>query len=210
MDVTQVTEIRSGMLARARQRLPHRWSPPSLRAQLALTVSAFVCGGVVTGFLFVGIWRHTAAQGDRAQATLAGTRQQLARTQRRLSRLEALLVSERSALARVQTQRAGLANRLGRLQRATGRVGARLPGQLQAITSSAGSLAHSSATLASELSALQSYVQNPSAAGIDAGFLSSQIGYLSASLEKAKAVTAQLQDQVAAAESAATALARAR
>ncbi|HET6943911.1 MAG TPA: hypothetical protein VFI01_01050, partial [Gaiellaceae bacterium] len=77
MDVTEITAIRSGIRAHL-----HRWiarpvAPPTLRALVALLLSAFLLGGVLAALLFVGVWRHTAAEGDRARSAQLESRRAL-------------------------------------------------------------------------------------------------------------------------------------
>ena len=69
VDVTEITAVRGGPLSRARRRLSLPAAPPSPRAVLVLLVLAFLLGGVLSALLFVGVWRHTAADADRAEPT---------------------------------------------------------------------------------------------------------------------------------------------
>jgi hypothetical protein len=54
-------------------------------------VAAFSLGGVVCAVLFVGIWRHTGAEGDRARTAQLAEHRQLRASQRRLATPESQL-----------------------------------------------------------------------------------------------------------------------
>ncbi|TML09137.1 MAG: hypothetical protein E6G39_16740 [Actinobacteria bacterium] len=206
MDTTEVTHFRWGLIGRARQQLRGVSAGPSLRAQLVLVFSAFLLGAVVSALLFVGIWRHTAAEGDRAQAAQAIAQRRLTETQNQLRTAQRSLGSERSRLVHVRELHARLATELARLRRLDNLVAARLPAQLQSINASAAALSHSTSALESELSALQSYLQTANATGIDTGFVTTQIRYLIRSTQNALSNAAQLNRHVQAAAAVAAPL----
>src|SRR5205085_9615896 len=85
MDVTAIQGARRRRLLR----LPGGGASPSLRAALFLALSTFLCGCVMAGLLFVGVWRHTASEAAHTQAAQQRDRQQLLSTQRTLAGLKA-------------------------------------------------------------------------------------------------------------------------
>jgi septal ring factor EnvC (AmiA/AmiB activator) len=181
-------------------------APPSLQAQLVLMISALLLGAVLTSLLFVGIWRHTAADGERARAAqLAGT-QQLHATQRKLAAVEAELASDRAALARIRAGRTAAAAELATLRRLHRSVERSLGPPLQGLTGTTGALAHDTSALRSEIAALRAYLASASPAGVDMGFLDTQIKYLAASTESANVAVSRLEQQTQAAQAAAAKL----
>lgn len=156
---------------------------PSLRAQLLLVVSAFLCGTVLASLLFVGIWRHTAADGARAHTTELLAQRRLAAARHRLADVNTSLVHTRALLA-AATRRTTRARGALEAERATN---AAMAHRLPSLTASAHSLASQLATLESELRSLETYAEKPGPAGLDSGYLGAQIHYLSSSARTAAA-----------------------
>jgi chromosome segregation ATPase len=200
-----VTEIASPR-RRVRRWLTGASAPPSLQAQLVLMISALLLGGVLTSLLFVGIWRHTAADGQRAHAAQLADKQQLVAAQRKLASVEAERASEGAALAKARAGQAAAAAELTRLRRLHRAVGDSLRPELQALTATTGTLAHDTSTLKSELAALRAYLKSALPAGADSGFLEAQIKYLVASTESANAAVSRLEQQTQEAQTAAAKL----
>jgi chromosome segregation ATPase len=205
VEVTDVTEIASPR-RRVRRWLTGASAPPSLQAQLVLMVSALLLGGVLASLLFVGIWRQTAADGQRARAAQLADKQALVVTQRKLASLEAGRASERAALAKARFGQSAAATELTQLRRLHRAVGDSLRPQLQALTGTIGTLAHDTSTLKSEIAALHAYLRSASPTGADSGFLEAQIRYLVASTERANAAVSRLEQQTQAAQLAAAKL----
>jgi hypothetical protein len=206
VEITDVTQITPSRRRSVRRWLTGAGAPPSLQAQLVLMISALLLGGVLTSLLFVGIWRHTAADGERARAAqLAGT-QQLHATQRKLAAVEAELASDRAALAKARLGTAAAAAELTQLRRLRGSVDRSLGPPLQGMTGTTGTLAHDTAALRSEIAALRAYLASASPSGVDRGFLDTQIKYLVASTESANAAVSRLLQQVHEAQAAAAKL----
>jgi hypothetical protein len=206
VEITDVTQITPSRRRSVRRWLTGAGAPPSLQAQLVLMISALLLGGVLTSLLFVGIWRHTAADGERARAAqLAGT-QQLHATQRKLAAVEEELASDRAALAKARLVTAAAAAELTQLRRLRGSVDRSLGPPLQGMTGTTGTLAHDTSALRSEIAALRAYLASASPAGVDRGFLDTQIKYLVASTESANAAVSRLQQQVHEAQAAAAKL----
>jgi hypothetical protein len=159
--------------------------PPSLRAQILLVVSAFLCGTVLAGLLFVGIWRHTAADGARAQASQRVSQQQLSSARHRVSALQAELAQTKELAAATAARAARDHAALTRERTASAALARSLGPRLAALTSSAHSLSSQVTTLQSELKALGSYVAQPGATGLDAGYLAAQVQYMSSAAKSA-------------------------
>jgi chromosome segregation ATPase len=193
-----------------RRQFSGRSAPPSLRAQIVLMLSAFVFGGVLSALLFVGIWRHTAAESDRAQAAQVESRHALQAAHATLSRTETELASTRAAVASIRRDRARLALELTSLRRVNHRAARSLPQRLQAIADDADVLARETAKLASALTTLGDYLRNASATGVDPAFLEAQVGYLVESTTATRGTVASLAEQAQRASTAAAALRRQR
>jgi hypothetical protein len=159
--------------------------PPSLRAQILLVVSAFLCGTVLAGLLFVGIWRHTAADGARAQASQRASQQQLSSARHRVSALQTELAQTKSLAAATAARAARDHATLARERAASAALARSLGPRLAALTSSGHSLSSQLTTLQSELNALASYIAQPGATGLDAGYLAAQVQYMTSAAKTA-------------------------
>ena len=208
VEVTEVTQVASSRRGAIRRRLAGAGAPPSLQAQLVLMISALLLGAVLTSLLFVGVWRHTTADGERARASQVAAKHRLQATQRQLAAVEAELAGKESALAKARLAQAAAATELARVQRLQGSVGRALRPALQGLTGSSGALAHDAATLRSEIAALRAYLQTASGAGFDSGSLDAQIRYLVASTESVSSGVAKLEQQTQDAQAAAAKLSR--
>jgi hypothetical protein len=206
--VTEITAVRGGPLARARRRLSLPAAPPSPRALLVLLVSAFLLGGVLSALLFVGVWRHTAADADRARADQLAAGQTLQATRFRLARAEADLAAAQVAIAKVRAERNRVAGELARLRHVSSRAGTALPPRLQAIASEAGAVSRESAKLASALATLNTYLGNASAGGVDPAFLAIQVRYLSGATSAIRDAAATLTTDAQRAQASAAPLRR--
>jgi signal transduction histidine kinase len=209
VDVTEITRANWGPVERLRRRLG-RSGPASLRAQVALTVSAFLLGGVLSALLFVGVWSHTAAEGDRARARQAESARLLQTTRAQLARSEDGLATARTAVRKLSIERSVTARELARLRSANARAVRSLPPPLRAIGGDAESLGRDSAKLGSALATLSDYLRNSSGTGIDPAFLAAQIQYLIGSAAATKAAVSHLAAEVDRAEAATAMLRRAR
>ena len=201
-----MTQIASSRRRGVRRLLAGAGAPPSLQAQLVLMISALLLGGVLTSLLFVGIWRHTSADGERARSAQLADRQQLHATQQKLAAAEAELASDRAALAKARFGRAAATVELAQLRRLYRSVESSLRRALQGLTGTTGTLAHDTATLRSEIAALRAYLESASPAAVDSGFLNAQIKYLVASTESANASVSRLEQQTQEAQAAAAKL----
>lgn len=155
-------------------RRPRSTAPPSLRALILLVASAFLSGTVLAGLLFVGIWRHTAADGERAQAGQAAAHRIAVAAQHRVAQLTEQVDRQQGALVAARRRAAAARAAVAALDRA-------LPPRLASIGASTHTLATKLSALRSELAALQSYLRQPGPTGVDAGYLLTQVRYISAS-----------------------------
>jgi hypothetical protein len=208
VDLTDTTRVGWSRRRRLRRWLGGNGAPPSLRAQLALMAAAFLFGAVVCAVLFVGIWRHTAAEGDRARSAQLAEHQHLRVTQRRLATLETRLSADRAALTWLRKRGRASARELASLRQLDGTLRRSLPPTLQSLTGTAASLAHATATLKSELGALRAYMANAGASGLDPGFVNAQISYLVRSTAGMEGAVATLGREAEDAQAAAAKLGR--
>ena len=181
-------------------------APASRGAQVFMFVSALLCGAALAGLLFVGVWRHTAGEAARSQAaslsdhravetsrrTVATLRARLAHEQELLVTAERTGARGKAALAQARSAFAQARAALARTQAADGAALRSLTQRLAGLSGAAGSLARATATLRSELAALETYAANPGPAGVDAGFLATQARYLLASATVAASAAADV------------------
>lgn len=186
--------------------LAGRSGPMSMRAQVALVGSAFLLGAVASGLVFVGVWKHTAAQGDAASAVAAATKRQLHGTQATLGRTQSELARARTTLRALRTAAAASTARAAQAeaQLRSARTGA-LPA-LGDAASQAGAVARRSAQLRSALSTLREYLRS-SPAGVDPAYVATQVDYL---IQSNNAVAAGAAAVEQSAEAARTAVAQPR
>ena len=209
VNTSEITRAQVGTAPRGRRRLGHRpAAPASLRAQIVLTVSALLLGGVLGALLFVGVWRRTAAEGDRARASQIESSQALQTAHAKLARSEARATAARAALAKLRAEHGALAAELAKLHRLDARIGTSLPPHLQTIGDEAGELARQVAKLGTALTTLSDYLQNASATGVDPAFLDAQVRYLIGSTAATKTTVANLVDEAQKAQASAAALRR--
>jgi septal ring factor EnvC (AmiA/AmiB activator) len=206
VDVTEITRPRWRLIQKARASLADRPTAPSARAHAVLVLSAFLLGAVLSALVFVGVWRHTAAAGDRAEAAHAAVQRELSATRGQLATVERKLGREHSLLARIRADRATAVRELARLRHADTVVATQLPGHLQSIDSSAAALSHSMSALESELSALNGYLASARTRGIDAGYVAAQIRYLMTAAQRTLANVRELSSEAQAAASVAATL----
>ena len=206
MDVTEITAVRAGLRDRIRHRFARPVAPPSLRAQVVLLLSSFLLGGVLAALLFVGVWRHTAAEGDRARSAQLESQQALRSARLDLTRSQRELTAAQASLVKVRADRRRLARELARLRAIDARAATALTPRLQAIAAQADTLGQKTAKLGSALATLRDYLGNASATGIDAAFLAAQVSYLIGSADTTRATAGQLVADAQRAQSSAAAL----
>jgi hypothetical protein len=169
-----------------------RSAPPSLRGTLFLASSTFLCGAVLAGLLFVGIWRHTASEQVQTEAARQHDRQQLLVAQHTVAKLRAQLTQEETALTRARRRAAQDAAATARARALGTDLRQSMSRTLQELIQTEGTLASQSARIESELQALEGYTSHPGATGLDAGYLGAQIDYLLRSAAAASSTAADL------------------
>jgi len=177
-------------------------APSSRGAQLFLCVSALLCGAVLSGLLFVGVWRHTATEVTRTQAARLSDRQALLASKRTVASLRMRLAHDQEQLAnaarrsaQAAAELAGARNALGhaaQVQAANSAARHLQTLRLVALIGVANTLVHSTSALQSELTALDMYALHPGTAGLDGGYLATQAHYLEASAANAASAASDL------------------
>lgn len=208
MDFTEITTIGGSLPQRLRRSLALRGGPPSLRAQLALLASAFLLGGVVAGLLFVGVWRHTSAQGDDARAAQLAAAQRLQLVQTKLTQVQTDLAETKRDAASTRRALRTARGEAAVLRRRTTRTAAAIRAPLADVTTNAAALTRRAAKLRAALATMTSYLQSASATGVDPAFLEAQLRYVSTSTDAAAQTAAALAHGATQAEQAAAQLRR--
>lgn len=178
--------------------------PPSLRAQILLVASAFLCGTVLAALLFVGIWRHTAADGARAHAQQAAVQQYLVAARQRIAVLAAEAGRNRALTVAVRRRAEQARGALAANRTALETLRRALQPRLRVVNANARALSAKLSTLRSELGTLRTYLRQPGPGGLDAGYLLAQAQYLASAADAAAstAATVALGAQAAQAASA--------
>jgi hypothetical protein len=203
MDVTEIRQTRSGPLVRVRRRVGRATAPASIRAQIALVASAFLLGAVLSALVFVGVWRHTAAEGDRARQAQAGMRKSLHAAEGALTVSQRRLSANRAAMRKLEAGSARMTHDLAARRKLDAGAGASLRTRLDALAADADALTHNSAKLQAAIATLTVYIRNSSAAEIDPAFLAAQVKYLAGANGRARAALADLVAQAARAQASA-------
>jgi hypothetical protein len=203
VEITDVTTIRRPRLKeRLTRTLRERSGPPSLRAQLVLIVAAILLGAVLSGLLFVGVWRHTAAESDTAKAAQVATSRELHSARARLTAIKSELTAAQAALAHSRARAVALQHALTAARTANTRVAGALAPPLAAVIDNGAALQHQLAKLHSELSTIGTYLGNAGATGIDPAFVEAQVRYLTTSASAAEQAAATVSHQAVIAQDA--------
>jgi chromosome segregation ATPase len=203
VEVSEITAVRTSLARRLARPLRERSGPPSLRAQLVLMLAAMLLGAVLAGLLFVGVWRHTATEGDAARAAQLATKQQLRTAQIQLKSARAQLVTASAATRHVRAQLHVAQAQGAALRKQNTRAAARLAAPVGSLVASGASLQHQLSKLSSELSTIQTYLTAATATGVDPAFISAQVKYLQTSAGAAEQAASALAQQAARAQAAA-------
>jgi len=181
-------------------------APASKGAQAFMFVSAMLCGAALSGLLFVGVWRHTAGEAASSKAAQRTDHRALAASRRTIVDLTAKLAREQLVLARASSAGAATTAALARARGSLAQAQAALAhtktadataldaanARAAGLGTDATAIARATATLRSELTALQTYAQNPGPTGIDPGYLANQVRYLEASAAAAASAASDL------------------
>ncbi|HZT46009.1 MAG TPA: hypothetical protein VFA24_07495 [Gaiellaceae bacterium] len=208
VDITEITAVRSGLRRRIGHALSVRSGPPSLRAQIVLLLSAFLLGGVLSGLLFVGVWRHTAAAGDVAREEQLATAQRLRLAAAKLSAQARELHAAQAKLAATSRAARTTRARLSAVEARDRRVAAALGSHVDAIVQSSGSVERRVTKLRTALTSIANYVGSASSTGVDPAFVEAQVRYVIASTAAAEQAAGALAQDAQHAQAAAAALGR--
>jgi uncharacterized protein (DUF3084 family) len=203
VEVTEITAVRTSLAQRLARPLRERSGPPSLRAQLVLVFAAMLLGAVLAGLLFVGVWRHTATEGDAARAAQLATKRQLRTVQAQLKTARAELAAANTATRRVRAQLHVAQAERAALRKANTRAAARLSAPIGSLVGNGDALQHQLSKLSSELSTIQTYLSAATATGVDPAFIAAQVKYLQSSAGAAEQSASALAQQAARAQAAA-------
>jgi hypothetical protein len=186
-------------------------APASKGAWVFMFVSALLCGAALAGLLFVGVWRHTAGEAASSRAAQVSDHRALQDSRRTVAALKVQLGHEQDLLARsrhvsartataLSAARSALAQAqaaLARTQAAARTARSAMAVRLSGLSAAASGLARATATLRSELMALETYAAQPGPTGIDAGYLAAQVRYLEVSAAAAASAAGDLQNAAA-------------
>jgi chromosome segregation ATPase len=208
MDITEITDVRSGLARRLGRALTERSGPPSLRAQLVLLLSAFLLGGVATGLLFVGIWRHTAAEGDAARTQQLQAARRLHAVNTKLAALTTDLQAAQARVAHASRDLRATRTELASLRRREARLTPALAAHVDGVVDNAAAVAHRTTKLRTALSSIAAYLHDASANGVDPAFVETQVRYVIASTSAAESSAAAVSADAARAQAAVAQLRR--
>ena len=145
-----------------------------------LVTSAFVLGLVLGAAAFVGVWRATASENDRADAARALTARQLHAARAQSETLATRLHRVKTQLAATRRDEKHLKVQL----RSAVEQAAAANGQAAADRASILALRHRAKTVSSYVASLDAYVKSTPSQDLDGYFLRSQLVYLSAAARR--------------------------
>lgn len=158
------------------------------RIMWAVVVAAFVCGAAVSAAAFSIGWKHQAQRNTTAEAALVTATATVHSLRTQLASTRASLTAERTHATSLAADR-----------RALDRTAAKLRSELAAAKRASASLSASAAPLSgdldrltNELRALTSYVTQSPSGQLDAGYLQSQVAYVSKTANGLSAALAAL------------------
>jgi hypothetical protein len=140
-----------------------------------LVAAALVLGVVIGGAAFVGAWRVSADQRDRADAARARVGQQLHAAQVRSVTLD-------KRLRRVRVRLSATLVKLRSAERAAAGAGADAARNQQSLAA----LRQDASKIVSDVAALEAYISATPNQALDGGFLRSQLAYLAAAARRLK------------------------
>jgi hypothetical protein len=142
--------------------------------------AAFVLGLVLGAIAFVGAWRVSAGQGDRANAARALADHRLHKSQVRSATLSKKLHRVRGSLSAALVQERQLKAKLRSAERRAAGAGSEAARDQQALAA----LRHDASKVVSDVAALEAYLRTTPSQSLDGGFLLSQLEYLSAAAHR--------------------------
>jgi hypothetical protein len=145
-----------------------------------LVASAFVLGVVLGAAAFVGFWRTTASQADRADAARALADGRLRHADARAARMGRQLHGAKVNLSAALSQKRRLKLEL----RSAERRASVARGEAASDHSRLLTIKHQALTVSSDAVALEAYVTTTPNEALDSGFLRAQLTYLSAAARR--------------------------
>jgi hypothetical protein len=148
-----------------------------------LVASAFVLGLAIGAAVFVGAWRTTASQSDRADAARSLTARNLRDTRARSAALSTKLHRVKGDLASTRVREKQLKVKLRKAVRQAGLA------TQQAASAQAGlaTLQHGASRVKSYVASLEGYVEATPSQDLDGGYLRSQLTFLSEAADRLQA-----------------------
>jgi hypothetical protein len=145
-----------------------------------LVASAFVLGLVLGAAAFVGVWRTTASQSDRATAARAVADRRLSDSNARSASLSRQLHRAKGDLHTTLRQEQHLKVELRRAVHQAALAGRQSASDRTTLLT----LRHRASTVTSYVASLDAYVKATPSQDLDSAFLSSQLVYLSAAAHR--------------------------
>jgi hypothetical protein len=161
------------------------------RVAWVLTISAFLCGGMISAAVFSVGWKHEAQRGSSAESALAAA---TARTHA----LSGQLVAQRTRSAALAARRSKLTTTNASLRReltAARRSLAHARTVIAGVGTAAAPLGGDLDRVTSELRALTGYLASTPPGQLDAGYVQAQVAYLAKTVASFKAAVAAVQAQ---------------
>jgi chromosome segregation ATPase len=161
------------------------------RVAWVLTISAFLCGGMISAAIFSVGWKHEAQKGSSAQSALAAA-------DSRVNSLTAQLQDERARSASLATAQRALTNTNGTLRHELAQVRKAIAHAKQvtnAVTLAAAPLSGDLDRVTSELRTLTGYLNSTPLGQLDAGYVQAQVAYLSKTVATFRTEVAAVQAQ---------------
>jgi hypothetical protein len=145
-----------------------------------LVASAFVLGLVLGAAAFVGFWRTTASQADRADAARAVSDSRLRDADARSAKLSKQLHGAKTDLSAALKQKRQLELELRTAVHRASLAGRQATSEHSRLLT----IKHQALTVSSDAVALEAYVTTTPSNALDSGFLRAQLTYLSAAARK--------------------------
>jgi hypothetical protein len=168
------------------------------RAVWALVASAFLCGALLSAAGFAIGWKHQAQRGSSAASALVAATARTHVLAAALTRTRAALGAARTRSASIATSRDSLARADARLTAANGRLASALAAarrRAAAVGDAAAPLVADLDRVASELHALTGYLTSTPASQLDAGYVQTQVAYLTKTVDAFRAAVAGVRTQ---------------
>ena len=145
------------------------------RVAWVLTISAFLCGGMISAAIFSVGWKHEAQRGSSAESALAAANARSNELTSQLQSERALSTSLATARRALVTANASLRHELAQARKTL----AHAKQVTNAVTLAAAPLSGDLDRVTSELRTLTGYLNSTPLGQLDAGYVQAQVAYLS-------------------------------